>query len=209
MDFLYSNQQVVDFTRIYLAVFYSFVAVFYTGRIIIKQRRSETKSVVFPGERFCCTWWNHMTFRVFRAVIWAVCLLRLAFVDFDHYLGVISFLNSAAIITLGNVLLTLGFLSTIAIHLLLGKHWRTGIDPNGPSSIRTTGVYRLSRHPMFVSIMLSQLGFFFALPSVFSLTCLVIGVIALQRQSVAEETHLLTVYPTQYHAYRAQVSKWL
>ncbi|WP_409439368.1 methyltransferase family protein [Psychromonas sp. GE-S-Ul-11] len=209
MELFYSHQQVVDFTRVYLAVFYSFVALFYTVRIIRKQQKLQSKSVIFPGKRFCNTWWNHMTFRVFRAAIWLVCLIRLAFIDVDIYLGTISFLNTASVIVLGNVLLTLGFLSTVFIHLLLGKHWRTGIDPSGPAYLQTTGVYSYSRHPMFVSIILSQLGFFLALPSLFSLACLVIGVIALQRQSIAEEKHLLNIFPVNYATYQAQVSKWL
>ncbi|WP_413693409.1 methyltransferase family protein [Psychromonas sp. KJ10-2] len=159
MELFNVDQKVVDFTRVYLAVFYSFVALFYTARIIIKHKKSETNSVVFPGQRFCNTWWNHMTFRVFRAAIWLVCLTRLVFVEFDNYLGLFSWLNNGLVIVLGDLLLTLGFVSTIFIHLSLGKDWRTGIDPSGPMHLKTTGIYGYSRHPMFVSIMLSQLGF--------------------------------------------------
>lgn len=209
MDYFYSDQQMVDFIRGYLALFYTGVALFYTVRILLKQKQPAAVKVIFPGQRFASTWWNHMSFRLFRAAIWGVCVIRLLDNDFDAYLGTFYVLNTATMLSLGVILLTAGFIATVLIHFSLGKYWRTGIDPNGPAHLRTTGIYSYSRHPMFMSIMLSQLGFFFALPSLFSFICLGIGVLAIQRQSVAEEKHLLSIYPDQYSKYQQQVSKWL
>lgn len=198
----------VEFSRIYLAIFYSGVAVFYTARIIFV-KRAAANEVVFPGTSFCVTWWNHLAFRFFRVAIWWVCLLRLFYPSVDVYLGMINFLVRPPIILSGITLLSLGFISTAAIHFKLGDEWRSGIDPNGPKKIVTQGLYRYSRNPMFVFVALAQLGFFLALPSVFSLICLVIGLYTLDSQAKAEEKHLASVFPEDYAQYTNKVRRWI
>jgi protein-S-isoprenylcysteine O-methyltransferase Ste14 len=159
MDLDFNTSQVVMFTKVYLAVFYSTVAAFYTFRVI-NNKRKHGKPLVFPGERFCNTWWNHIAFRIFRIFIWMVCLFRLFYPNVDNYLGMINFLELSSIIIMGLILLTLGFLSTALIHCNLGKEWRSGIDPSGPNELISSGLYKFSRNPMYVCIAIAQLGFF-------------------------------------------------
>ena len=73
----------------------------------------------------------------------------------------------------------------------------------------TTGLFRISRNPMFIGVAMGQLGFFLALPSLFSLLCLPIGLIALQRQVRAEEKHLAATLPQFYPSYVALVPRWI
>ncbi len=200
--------ELFEFTRAYLAGFYTFVAVFYTARIILL-KRSITREVVFAGSRFSSTWWNHITFRVFRVVIWMVCVSRLFFPSLDEYLGLFSSLQSTLLMLIGNAFLALGLISIMTIHYRLGVCWRSGIDPSEPGKIISNGVYRYSRNPMFLLVGLTQVGFFLALPSVFSLLCLIIGLYTLQRQVLAEEVHLSNKLPEEYSDYCANVRRWL
>lgn len=203
-----SSVAIIEFTRLYLAVFYTFVAVFYTTRIAIRKQR-ETLEMVFPGERYCSTWWNHMVFRFFRAAIWMVCVFRWFFPAIDESLGIVSRLNIWPVVLAGNVLLTAGFAFTVAVHFSLGKQWRSGIDPAGPKSLRTDGYYRFTRNPMFLGVAVAQFGFFLALPSIFSGVCLLVGLYTLRRQTLAEEEHLLKAFPDKYRLYKANVPRWL
>ena len=254
MTFYDSQLDITEFTRFYLAAFYTFVAVFYTVKVLVNKQqnnrpssnqagiqlstrhdsqlstqhdsqlntqhdsqlntqhnrlRENQKELIFTGERFCSTWWNHMTFRVFRATIWMICLARLFFPNVDDYLGLLFLSESFSIVLLGNILLTLGFMITVIIHFKMGKQWRSGIDPSGPKKLITDGFYKFSRNPMFLSIALSQFAFFLALPSLFSLLCLIIGVVVLYRQILSEETHLLQQFPEQYNIYSTKVRRWL
>lgn len=203
-----SSSAIIEFTRLYLAVFYTFVAVFYTTRIALR-KHWESLEVVFPGKRFCSTWWNHMVFRFFRAAIWMGCVFRWFFPSLDESLGTISFLNIWPVVIAGNVLLTTGFAFTVAVHFNLGKQWRSGIDTNGPQYLRTDGYYRFTRNPMFLGVATAQLGFFLALPSAFSGVCLLVGLYTLRRQTLAEEEHLLKAFPDDYRIYMANVPRWL
>lgn len=208
MIFTDSTIEIEAFTRIYLAGFYTFVAVFYTLRVVLIKKASANE-VIFPGERFFTTWWNHMTFRFFRVAIWMVCLFRVFFPEIDNYLGGISALQSTPTILSGNILITLGFILTLVVHYNLGKDWRSGIDPKGPSKIISHGFYKYSRNPMFIFIAVSQLGFFLALPTIFSLVCLVVGVYTLKKQTQSEELYLSNAFPKEYQHYSSVVPRWL
>ncbi len=165
--------ETTEFTRTYLAIFYTFVAVFYTARIIF-MKRAYSREVIFPGKIYCSTWWNHMSFRFFRAIIWLVCVARFFSVEVDSYLGMLESFQKKEVIFTGVFLLTLGFISTIMINFKLGRHWRSGIDPNGPSIFISDAWYGYSRNPMFLFVGIAQLGFFLAMPSIFSVACLII-----------------------------------
>ncbi len=209
MDFIeLPTTTLIEFTRIYLAMFYTIVAVFYTVKIIITQKK-QLVDLVHPGERYCSTWWNHLTFRFFRASIWLICLTRVFFEGIDTYLVMFTPLQSFPIILLGLVLMTVGFGMTIVIHLSMGDKWRSGIDNTGPKQLITDGYFRRSRNPIFVCVAFSQLGFFLALPSLFTLICLLIGVVMLHRQIIAEEQHLTNVFANEYKTYTTDVRRWL
>lgn len=203
-----TSSAIVEFTRLYLAVFYSFVAVFYTVRIMVRKHR-DAREMVFPGERFCSTWWNHMIFRFFRAAIWMACVFRWFFPAIDENLGIISELNIWPVVLAGIVLLTAGFAFTVAVHFNLGDQWRSGIEPGEPKRLRTDGYYKFVRNPMFLGVAMAQFGFFLALPSIFSGVCLLIGLYILRRQTLAEEEHLLKAFPDDYRVYMASVRRWL
>ncbi|MFQ3235955.1 MAG: protein-S-isoprenylcysteine O-methyltransferase Ste14 [Paraglaciecola sp.] len=203
-----SSSTIIEFTRVYLAVFYSCVAAFYALRITAK-KRAGLREVVFPGERLSSTWLNHMLFRAFRITIWMVCLFRCFYPGIDSYLGFFVYLHIWPNVLTGNILLTAGFLFTVVIHLSLGRNWRSGIDPGEPEKLRTDGFYKLSRNPMFLGIATAQVGFFFAMPSVFSAVCLIIGLYALHSQTLAEEAHLMKLFPKDYRHYMGHARRWL
>lgn len=207
MDLSINSIQLIEFTKIYLAVFYSTVAAFYTLSVITKKKK-HGKKLIFAGQRLGKTWWNHITFRLFRITIWMLCLLRVPYPNIDNYLGMITDLQAPSIILLGLFLLTVGFITTVLIHFSLGKEWRSGIDPSGPNKVISSGVYRFSRNPMFICIAISQLGFFLAIPSIFSLVCLIIGLYTLRSQALEEELHLSQKFPVAYAAYSSKVRRW-
>lgn len=200
----------IAFNRAYLAIFFTCVAIFYVCRIVYR-KYTLAEDQVFSGPTLSATWWNHMAFRLFRAAIWLVCLIRWGYPEFEHFLGILSLFAISWLVIFGELLLAIGFLFTIYCHFSLGRYWRSGIAPaNSPSTgLKFDGIYKYSRNPMFVGVALAQLGFFLALPTVFSLLCLGIGLSTLYSQTIQEERHLEQMFNFEYLQYKNKVRRWL
>lgn len=202
------SSYIQQFVSAYLALFFTFVALFYTLRVRWL-KRNVAPTVVFPGPRFTKTWWNHIVFRFFRVAIWAICLVRFVMPSADRFLGTFDSLNHDWVNLTGATLLTLGFALAIASHFSLGCNWRSGIDGNAPSFLEVSGLYRYSRNPGFVGVAIAQTGFFLALPSWFSAVCLGVGLATLYRQTLSEERHLERTFDRQYLDYARRTRRWV
>jgi protein-S-isoprenylcysteine O-methyltransferase Ste14 len=195
-------------SKFFLAFYFSSVAVIYTLRLTVYDKTPKQKKV-FAGVRYSKTWWNHILFRLFRVVIWALCVARLFAPNLDSVLVPFHALVSPTLLGLGMVLMLSGFMITLSAHKQLGDNWRSGIDPNGPTILHKNGMYRFSRNPMYIGIISAQTGFFFTLPSLFTLICSIVGSYAIIRQIHAEEKHLISVFPFEYEQYLKAVPRYL
>lgn len=203
-----SPEWVWEATRGYLAVFYTFVALFYTVRIITLQRSTQ-QARVFHGTKGSINWWHHKIFGVFRVLIWMICVWRLFVPSLDNWLGLFPVMHLPWLIVMGNLLLTLGFAWAILSHFSLGHAWTSGVDENGQKPLVTQGVYSLSRNPIYLGVLTAQFGFMLALPSVFSVICFIVGVTTIVRQTQVEESHLFEKYTEHYTNYCQVVRRWL
>jgi protein-S-isoprenylcysteine O-methyltransferase Ste14 len=195
-------------SRWFLAIFFVVVAAFYTVTIVVKKRRIG-HSPVFrgaPGTRHRLV---HDTFKVFRAAILLVCVGRLAYPALDAWLVPLTPLWQPWVLIAGDLALVASFASIVAMHSAMGPQWRSGVEPNGPQHLATEGVYGRSRNPMFLLVILGQAGLFLALPTVFTLVCLLVGVGAIVAQVRIEEHHLQACFGETYRDYAARTPRWL
>lgn len=195
------------FTRAFLGIFFLLIGILYSSRIVGLHQRGGQK-VVHYGARWSATWWHRQLFNLFRAAILIVCLVRIV-VPIDSWLGRFDGVYHPVVLLSGVALLLVAFARICYIQGYLGADWRTGIDENRPPGLLTTGPYARQRHPTFAAIILGQCGFFLAFPSVFSLVCLVVGVVVVVRQADAEDAALEQLYGLPYRDYRKEVSKWI
>ena len=197
-----------DFTRWFLALFFLGVAAFYTLRIIVAKRQIGA-SPVYTGKFGTLHWTTHTLFRVFRVLILGVCLARLAWPDFDDFLITFDDLWHSAVLILGCGLLLASFFAIIAIHVYMGENWRSGTRADDRTRLITTGPFKLSRNPMMLCVILGQVGLFLALPTLFTLVCLIVGVWAVIAQMLVEERSLQQRFGAEYDIYRARTPRWL
>lgn len=190
-----------------LAGFFTFVAVFYTSLILLKKRNN--RPVVSMGARYSCHWWNHLTFRVFRSAIWLVCVAVACYPPALAVTLPFEWLLTPAVNWSGVVLLLIGFAVAVGANFTLGAHWRSGIIDSQQHQLVQKGLYSISRTPGYIRVALAQFGFLLALPSFFSLICLLAGLHALYRQTLLEEDFLSTRYPNQYPSYQRLVPRWI
>ncbi len=192
------------FIRLFLASFFTFVAVFYSLRLLLADKRTRRL-----GSRGSSHWIGHVSFRIFRVLIWGVCVGRLLAPELDRYLLVFSQFQIAWLNLAGVGMMAAGFCLAVSGHSNLGTQWRSGIDPAGPAELMTAKLYARSRNPMYLGVIFAQAGFFLALPSLFTLICLVVGVVAIINQIGLEEAHLSQKFSARYDAYRSGVRRWI
>ena len=181
---------------------------FYAVRIIFVKRHLGV-SPVFTGKSGTLHWATHSVFRFFRLLILGVCLVRLTWPAFDGYLLIFDGLWHPGILILGCCLLLAGFSTIIGIHAYIGENWRSGIRADDRNRLITAGPFKLSRNPMMICVIVGQVGLFLALPSMFTLVCLVLGVWAVAAQVQVEEKALKKRFGAEYERYREHTPRWL
>jgi len=192
--------------RVFLGIYFLMIGLQFSARTLGLYARLGFSHIHY-GRRGRATWWHRHTFNMFRAAILLVCVVRI-FADIDAWLGVFPWLYYWPILLAGMVLMMAAFASVNYLQAYMHDDWRSGIDPENRGRLLTAGPFARSRNPLFLAVMAGQLGFFLALPSVFSLMCLVVGVVVIGRQAREEEKALALRFGEDYMAYCRRVPRW-
>lgn len=91
----------------------------------------------------------------------------------------------------------------------MGVSWRIGIDHQHKTALVTSGVFSLSRNPIFLGMICSLLGIFLVIPNTVTFTVLISGMITVSIQVRLEEFYLTGWHGADYKAYCARVRRWL
>ncbi|MFL1407403.1 methyltransferase family protein [Marinobacter sp. M1N3S26] len=195
------------FTRHFLGSFFLLIGILFACRALGLYARLGFSHINY-GKTGSATWWNRHLFNGFRATILVVCLVRMVW-PIDPWLGIFDGFYQPVVLLPGVATLLVSFGLASYLQAYMHADWRSGIDLDHAPNLITSGPYARSRNPLFLAIMLGQFGFFLALPSLFSLVCLVVGVWVIRRQALEEEAALAAHYGEPYSRYRQQVPRWL
>lgn len=119
------------------------------------------------------------------------------------------FLSLPAAQLAGAALCGMALLWTSMAQVQMGRSWRIGIDRKSKTDLHTSGLFSLSRNPVFVGMLASLLGLFFLLPNALTLVCLVVGYLLIGVAVRLEEEHLLQQHGAVYQQYKDRVRRWL
>jgi len=194
------------FVRHFLAIYFTLIGLHYSSRSFALSERTGFTHIHY-GPPWSPTWWHRHVFNIFRAAILLVCVARL-FWPIDPYLGPFQLFQQPVLQVAGVALLLISFCVIDYIHGYMHKDWRSGIEEHGDQQLIRTGPFSRSRNPMFIGVLLGQLGFFLALPSVFSLICLLVGATVIRRQVRSEESALRRKFGGEYEDYCQHVPRW-
>jgi protein-S-isoprenylcysteine O-methyltransferase Ste14 len=101
--------------------------------------------------------------------------------------------------------LVLLFLSLVSF----GRSFRIGIDKDSPDNLVTTGIFAMSRNPIYVAFWFVLLGEFLLFPNLIPLVYLVAATWLFHRQVLREEDFMQQHYGQQYADYRRRVRRYL
>ena len=125
------------------------------------------------------------------------------------YLLPFWYLESELLRIIGWLLLIVSLVWTFVAQLQMADAWRIGIDTKHDTELISTGLFSLSRNPIFLGIILADIGLFLAVPNAFTLLIAVLSIVVIQTQVRLEEAFLTTAHGEAYIHYQKQVRRWL
>ena len=101
----------------------------------------------------------------------------------------------------------LGLQVTAFVHM--GRSWRIGIDPGSRERLVTTGVFGVSRNPIYLALDLLVVSAFAMSGSLYFLISGLVVVSGIHVQIFREERFLAGVFGAEYASYRGRVRRYL
>jgi protein-S-isoprenylcysteine O-methyltransferase Ste14 len=93
------------------------------------------------------------------------------------------------------------------------KRHKTTVDPTKPNkatSLVASGIYKLSRNPMYLGIAAFLIAFAFFMQSLLILLSLPLFILYMTRYQIApEERAMHSLFGEQYQLYKTKVRRWL
>ena len=87
--------------------------------------------------------------------------------------------------------------------------WRIGIDEENKTELVTNGFFAISRNPIFLGIMIANIGLFLVLPNAFTLLIIALSTVSINTQIRLEEEFLVKEFGEKYTEYKQSVNRWI
>ena len=145
-------------------------------------------------------------FKLFLALI-PVVIIAYFFKQFYPYLLPAGYLNSSTVQCVGIALCLLSCFWTVIAQIQMGNSWRIGIDNNKSTDLIVSGLFKVSRNPIFLGMIFTLIGFFLMLPNAVTLLVMVTGYFLIQIQIRLEEEFLLKHHGRKYEEYKLQTRR--
>ena len=126
----------------------------------------------------------------------------------DEYLIPISWLEIDLLRYVGYALLLASLVWVVTAQFQMADSWRIGID-SSKTQLASTGLFGVSRNPIFLGMMGTLLGLLLVLPNALTLTIFALGFALMQIQVRLEEEFLRRSQEGEYEEYANRVRRWL
>lgn len=149
-------------------------------------------------------------FKIMTAVSITVIVLFSFFeIFYLEYLGALTYLHLIELQWVGSSILVFSLIWTIIAQYQMSNSWRIGIDYEEKTTLVDKGIFKLSRNPVFLGVLLIYLGIFLIAPNVLSFTLFALCYFILQIQSRLEEEYLENTHGKIYLDYKKKVRRWI
>lgn len=124
----------------------------------------------------------------------------------DNFLPITQFDNQT-VKYVGLALLFISLVWTVVAQGDMKNSWRIGIDTDTKTELITSGLFAISRNPIFFGMILSLLGLFLTTPNALTLIFLILGYVLIQIQIRLEEEFLAKEHGQVYIDYKQKVRR--
>ena len=118
------------------------------------------------------------------------------------------YLEYDILVNIGWTLLILSLLLVWFAQSNMRDSWRIGIDEENKTQLVTSGFFSFSRNPIFLGIMIANVGLFLILPNAFTILIIALSTVSINTQIRLEEGFLKEEFGHQYKQYQTQVKRW-
>ena len=125
------------------------------------------------------------------------------------YLVPVSYLEKPWALYSGMLLIHISFMMILLAQLQMKKSWRMGIDEKNKTQLITTGLFKISRNPVFLGIIISVIGIFLILPNMFTFAIMILTYFVIQVQVRLEEAFLEKQHGHGYLQYKQKVKRFI
>lgn len=126
----------------------------------------------------------------------------------DEYLIPISWLEIDLFRYVGYALLLASLVWVVTAQVQMADSWRIGID-SSKTQLASTGLFGVSRNPIFLGMVGTLLGLLLVLPNALTLTIFALDFALMQIQVRLEEEFLRRSQEGEYEEYANRVRRWL
>lgn len=138
----------------------------------------------------------------------AYSFMYIVYPDIQNYYLPVTALQNARISLFGMVLTVIGSVVFVASQLQLGRSYRLN-QPTGRTSLVTTGLYSVSRNPLYMGLYTALFGVFLMLPNWLFLASLIFFIINYHFKIVVlEEPALEEMFGDSYREYCRRVNRY-
>jgi protein-S-isoprenylcysteine O-methyltransferase Ste14 len=120
-----------------------------------------------------------------------------------------EFFDSEVVAWIGVLFCLAGVVGLAWSLVSFGRSFRVGIDTEQPDKLITTGIFRLSRNPIYVAFAFVLIGQFLIFPNWILLAYPLAAAWLVHRQVLLEEKYLKSHYGQEYADYCRQVRRYL
>lgn len=150
-----------------------------------------------------------MQMRVVTAATLLSIIIYSFFGDFYQFLIPIGYLEAVIVKEAGALLMVLSLCWILIAQIHMGQSWRIGFNKKDIAPLISTGVFRFSRNPVFLGMIITQIGFFLVMPNAVTFMILSQVYQLLQIQVRLEEEYLTSIHGDEYKKYCEQTRRWL
>jgi protein-S-isoprenylcysteine O-methyltransferase Ste14 len=125
------------------------------------------------------------------------------------YAGPIPTLERPIVRWLGVLGIFVGVAITFSGQLQMGRSWRVGVPDAAPAGLVTTGLFRISRNPIYLGVATTLLGVVLCAPTWLGLALWIAAGVAGNVYVRSEERFLAASFGDAWTEYRRRVRRWL
>ncbi len=152
---------------------------------------------------------NEKTMMIGASLVPVISTFYLISEDIYDILVPIKYLEISWLRNIGLSFMLIGSLLAIIAQFQMGNSWRMGINKSETTDLIKHRLFKYSRNPIYLGLLISFLGFFLTIPNAISLSCIVLAYPSFEIKVRLEEQYLLEKHGSNFTNYLKSVKRWI